>query len=78
MRFFGACSELAHSRRFGFVHSSENDIGFEPNMLVDLVLLFPLVRYNSLKWRSARVWRCLGSQQIADAAVALTSDKTHP
>jgi hypothetical protein len=51
MRFFGACSELAHSRRFGFVHSSENDIGFEPNMLVDLVLLFPLVRYNSLQWR---------------------------
>src|SRR5215831_596838 len=26
---------------------SENDIGFELNMLVDLALLFPLVRYNS-------------------------------
>ena len=47
-------------------------------MLVDLDLLFPLVRYNSLQWRRERVWRCLGSQQITDAAVALTSDKTHP
>jgi hypothetical protein len=27
---------------------------------------------------SKRVWRCLGSQQTADAAGALTSDKTHP
>jgi hypothetical protein len=25
-----------------------------------------------------RVWRCLASQQITDAAVVLTSDKTHP
>jgi len=25
---------------------------------------------NSLQWRSARVWRCLGSQQTADEAVA--------
>ena len=47
-------------------------------MLVDLALLFPLVRYNSLQWRRERVWRCLDSQQITDAAGALTSDKTHP
>src|SRR5947209_451589 len=48
------------------------------NMLVDLALLFPLVRYSSLHWRRERVWRCLGSQQITDEAVALTSDKIHP
>ena len=36
------------------------------------------VRYNSLQWRRERVWRCLGSQQITDAAVALTGGKTHP
>jgi hypothetical protein len=54
------------------------DIDFEVNMLGDLALLFPLVPYNSLQRRRERVWRCLGSQQITDAPVALTSDKAHP
>jgi hypothetical protein len=46
------------------------------NMLVDLALLFALVRYNSLQWKRARVWRCRGSQQTTDEAVALSGDKT--
>jgi len=63
---------------FGTDRPSENDIGFELNMLVDLALLFPLVRYNSLHWRRERVWRCLGSQQTTNGIVAMSRDKTQP
>src|SRR4051794_40360287 len=41
-------------------------------MLVDLALLFPLVRYNSLRWRRERFWRCLGSQQTTNGIVGLS------
>jgi len=57
---------------------SENDIGFQLHMLVDLLLSFFLCVTTSLQWRRDRVWRCLGSQQITDAPVALTGDKTQP
>ena len=47
-------------------------------MLVDLALLFPLVRYNSLQWRRERVWCCLGSQQTSDGAVARAGIRLNP